>query len=510
MAETSRHAHDERLLERVAPPEWENPAPARRYDLVVLGAGTAGLVAAAGGAALGARVALVERDRLGGDCLNTGCVPSKAILRSARALADARAAGSFGVLGGHEAKADFPAVMDRLRRLRAEIAVHDAADRFRALGVDVFFGTARFAGKDRVEVAPRGVAADPAVLRFRRAIVATGARPTVPPIEGIADAGFLTSETVWSLTALPARLAVVGGGPLGCELAQAFARFGARVTVVEMGPRILLRDDPDGAAVVARALAADGVDLRLGRTLARVESRTRGATLHLARGERAEAVDADHVLVAVGRSPNVEGLGLEVAGIAYDPERGIAVDDGLRTTNRRVWAAGDVCATARFTHVADAHARLVLRNALFPGRERANARPVPWCTYTDPELAQLGHTARSAEEAGIDVTTFTQPLGAVDRALLDGETDGFARVHVRRRSDEIVGATIVARHAGETISEMAVAIAGGLGLGRLAEVVHPYPTQAEMLRKLADQYRRTRLTPRVRRLLEMWLRWGLR
>jgi pyruvate/2-oxoglutarate dehydrogenase complex dihydrolipoamide dehydrogenase (E3) component len=496
--------YDEKLLEHVLPPDWVNPTPARRYHLVVVGAGTAGLVAAAGAAGLGARVAIVERERLGGDCLNTGCVPSKALLRSARAAYDVQSARHYGVELTGRPIVDFGAVMERMRRLRSEIAVHDGAARFRDLGVDVFLGDARFTQRDRIEVRARGDGSG-LQLRFQRAIVATGARPLIPRIPGLEEAGYLTSETLWSMSTLPERIAVLGAGPIGCELAQAFARFGARVVLIEREERILSRDDTDAAAIVADALRRDGIELLLSHYLERVEPFSGGARLDLTSGTDRATREVDQIIVAGGREPNVVGLGLDEAGVERDG-REIVVDVGLRTTNRRVYAAGDVCATSRFTHVADAHARVALRNALFPGRERVDAAAVPWCTFTDPELAHVGHTLDSAARAGIRVTTYTQALGAVDRAVLDGEEAGFARVHVRTRSDEIVGATMVARHAGEAISEIAVAIAAGMGLGALARVIHPYPTQAEAFRKLGDQFQRSRLTPTVRRMLDRWFR----
>jgi pyruvate/2-oxoglutarate dehydrogenase complex dihydrolipoamide dehydrogenase (E3) component len=502
MTERPLDRHDERLLERVAPPDWANPIPARRYHLLVVGGGTAGLVAAAGAAGLGARVALVERDRLGGDCLNTGCVPSKALLRSARAEHDVRSAGAFGVRTAAGPVVDFGAVMERMRRLRAEIALHDAAARFRTLGVDVFLGEARFTSRDRIEVRASGDGTR-AELRFWRAVVATGAQPVVPAVPGLDEVDFLTSETLWSLTELPARIAVLGAGPIGCELAQAFARFGAQVVLVEREARILPRDDPEAASLIADALQRDGIEILLACALERVESSPPTARLRLVSHAGREVREVDRIVLAVGRAARLAGLGLEKAGVAQDGGR-IRVDAGLRTTNRRVYAAGDVCASARFTHVADAHARVVVRNALFPGRERVDVGAVPWCVFTDPELAHVGHTAESASRAGIRVTTYTEPLSLVDRALLDGEDAGFARIHVRKGSDEIVGATLVARHAGETITEIAVAITAGMGLDRLAGVIHPYPTQAEAFRKIADQFRRSRLTPFVQRVLERW------
>jgi pyruvate/2-oxoglutarate dehydrogenase complex dihydrolipoamide dehydrogenase (E3) component len=493
--------HNRALVAAVRPPDWTNPPPAARYHLVVVGAGTAGLVAAAGAAGLGARVALVERHLMGGDCLNVGCVPSKALLRAARAWADVRGAGDFGIRVPDGARVDFGQVMARMRRLRASISPNDSAARFRALGVDVFLGDGRFIGRDTLEV-------DGAVLRFRRALVATGARPAAPAIPGLVETGYLTNETVFDLTALPPRLAVVGAGPIGCELAQAFARFGAAVVLVDRGPQVLGREDRDAAARIEQALDGDGVCLRLNSTVSRVERGPGGeAVLHVAGPGGDGAVVVDAVLVGAGRVPNVEGLGLQTAGVDVDARSGVRVDDRLRTTNRRIFAAGDVCSDAKFTHHADAQARIVVRNALFLGRARAGALTLPRCTYTDPEVAHVGLSERQAQAQGIAVRTFVQELSEVDRAVLDGETEGFVKVHVRRGTDRIVGATVVARHAGEMLPELTLAIARGVGLGALGGVIHAYPTQADAIRKLGDAYQRTRLTPRVRRLLGAWLAW---
>ncbi|MGH7564503.1 MAG: mercuric reductase [Gemmatimonadota bacterium] len=491
-----RGPHDLHLESLVRPPDWENPRPAGRYDLVVLGAGTAGLVAAAGAAGLGARVALVERGLMGGDCLNHGCVPSKALLASARRAAEARRAGRYGIkVGGVEV--DFAAVMERMRRIRTALAVHDSARRFRDLGVDVFLGEGRFAGPDALEVVG-------ATLRFRRALLAMGSRPSVPPVPGLAGADFLTNETVFSLTGLPRRLAIVGGGPIGCELAQAFARFGSRVVLVERLDRILVNDEAEAAAVVDRALVEDGIEIRPGHELERVESADGGTRLSLRGPEGGVVIEADAILLAAGRCPNVEEVGLEEASVEYDPEEGVRVDDGLRTTNSAIYAAGDVAGRYLFTHMADAEARIVVRNALFPGRRKASALHVPWCTYTDPELAHVGHTAESAQRAGIDVDSIDRSFDGVDRSVLEGEGEGFARVHVKGGSDEIVGATVVGAHAGETIGLMALAMKAGVGLKTLSETILPYPTRAEALRKVANEWQRSRLTPRVTGLLERW------
>ena len=492
--------HNRTLVSNVRPEDWTNPEPAGRYNLVVIGAGTAGLVTAAGAAGLGARVALVERGLMGGDCLNVGCVPSKGLIRAGRAVADVRGAGEFGVRVPSGTSADFGAVMDRMRRLRAKISRVDSAARFRGLGVDVFFGAARFSGPDTVDVA--GV-----TLRFKKAVIATGARAAEPPIPGLAEAGYLTNETVFSLTELPRRLAVIGGGPIGCELAQAFARFGAQVSLLQGGGQILPREDPDVAEHVARALSLDGVDLRLGTRIERIERAGEERVIHVTSGGAAARLAADAILVGVGRAPNVEGLGLEDVGVAHDTRAGVTVDDRLRTTNPRIYAAGDVCSAHKFTHNSDAQARIVIQNALFLGRARTSALTLPWCTYTDPEVAHVGLSEREAAARGIAVRTFVQELADVDRAVLDGEAEGFVKVHVRAGTDRILGATIVARHAGEMLPELTLAIATGTGLGRIARVIHAYPTQAEAIRKLGDAYNRTRLTPRVKRLFARWLAW---
>ncbi len=492
--------HNQALVENVHPRAWVNPIPADRYHLVVIGAGTAGLVAAGGAAILGARVALVEREWMGGDCLNLGCVPSKALLRSARAWADVRDAGAYGVTVPPGARVDFPAVMERMRRLRAGLSRTDSAWRFRELGVDVFFGTGRFTGPATVDVAG-------ATLRFRKAVIATGARAAAPPIPGLAEAGYLTNETVFALTTLPSRLAVIGAGPLGCELAQAFARFGSTVTLLEAEDQILPREDRDVAERLARALARDGVRLVLGCTVHRIERRGAEEVIDLTSRGRAEACLVDEILVGVGRAPNVEGLELEAAGVAYDRERGVHVDDRLRTTSRRVFAAGDICSGSKFTHNSDAQARIVIRNALFLGRGRASGLTLPWCTYTDPEIAHVGLTEREAGARGIPVRTYVQELDDVDRAVLDGDAGGVVRVHVRAGTDRILGATVVARHAGEMLPELTLAVGQGLGLATIARTIHAYPTQAEAIRKLGDAYHWSRLTPRARMLLRAWLRW---
>ncbi len=489
------------LRENVHPSGWSNPAPADRYNLVVIGAGTAGLVTAAGAAGLGAKVALVEREFMGGDCLNVGCVPSKGIIRASRVFHDARTSGEFGVGGGEHLSIDFGKAMERMRRIRADISFHDSVQRYSGkLGVDVFLGEGKFAGPDAVEV-------NGARLRFHRAAICTGARAAAPPIPGIGEAGYLTNETVFSLTELPGRLGVIGAGPIGCELSQTFRRLGSRVTLFEMGDHILPREDPDAAGIVQDAFVSEGMNLLLNARVSGVTAEGREKVLHVEQdGERKE-VRVDEILVGIGRAPNVEGLNLESAGVAYDPRRGVAVNDRLQTSNPRVFAAGDICYPYKFTHTADALARILIANALFLGRQKSSALVVPWCTYTDPEVAHVGMYEADANAKGIPVVTLTVPLSDVDRAKLDGETQGFARVHLRKGTDRILGATIVAGHAGDMINEFSLAMTAGLGLSAIGKTIHPYPTQGEVVKKVADAYNRTRLTPTVKRILSAWLRW---
>lgn len=492
-------AANQALVANVHPPDWRNPEPRGRYNLVVIGAGTAGLITAAGAAGLGARVALIERHLMGGDCLNVGCVPSKSLIRSARAVFDANDGARYGVRGGG-ATADFAAVMQRLRDIRARISANDAARRYRdEKGVDVFLGAARFTGPDTVAVGGQ-------TLRFRRAVIATGARALEPPIDGLAAAGYLTNETVFSLTACPPRLAVIGAGPIGCELAQAFQRLGSAVTLFHDSPHILNREDFDAAEIVQRQFVREGIRLELDAALQSVRREDADLVLRFQAGGAPREVRVDQILVGAGRAPNVQDLGLDVVGVEYDERRGVRVDDHLRTTNPHVFACGDVCMDWKFTHAADFAARIVIQNALFFGRKRLSALHMPWCTYTDPEIAHVGLYAREAEARGIAVDTWVRPLHEVDRAIADGEEEGFAKVLTRKGTGEILGATVVARHAGEMLNELTLAMVVKIGLGTLAGVIHPYPTQAEAIRQIGDLYNRTRLTPLVKRLFEGLLR----
>lgn len=493
-------AHNEALARNVHPPDWVNPEPAKRYNMVVIGAGTAGLVTAAGVAGLGGKVALVERALMGGDCLNVGCVPSKCVIRASRAAAAVRRAKDFGIHVPDGVEIDFGAAMERMRRLRSGISDDDSVERFASLGVDVFLGQGQFAGPDTVEVAGK-------TLRFSRACIATGARAWTPPVEGLAEAGYLTNETVFNLTERPARLAILGGGPIGCELGQAFARLGCDVTIFEKGAQFLAREDRDAADILLRAFETERIRTLLDTAVTRVTTSGAVKTLHFIRGGREDSLDVDEILVAVGRAPNVQDMGLENVDVKYDKRTGVHVNDRLQTTNPRIYAAGDVCMTTKFTHAADAAARIVIQNALFWGRKKLSALTIPWCTYTDPEIAHVGMYEKDAADRGIEVETLTRELKDVHRAIADGETEGFARVHLKRGTDRILGATIVASHAGEMIGELSLAISAGVGLGKIASVIHPYPTQAEAIKQLGDAYSRTRLTPTLKKIFTKLLAW---
>jgi pyruvate/2-oxoglutarate dehydrogenase complex dihydrolipoamide dehydrogenase (E3) component len=470
--------NDLKLLQHVKPSNWVNPTPQPRYQLVVIGGGPAGLVCAAGAAGLGAKVALVERDLLGGDCLNVGCVPSKTLLRAAKSIAEVRRAKQFGI-DAPEPTIDFTAAMERVRRVRTGLSAHDSAERFRSLGVDVFLGEGRFLNEDTVEV-------NGSNLKFSRCAIATGTRPSMPDLPGLRESRWFTNESIFTLTELPKRLLVLGAGPAGCELAQAFARFGSKVTVYSRSGRVLPREDRDATQLVESALRADGVEFTT---------------------EKVTPSAFDAVLVATGRQPNIENLNLEKAGVVSDPKLGVHVDDFLRTTNQCIFAAGDVSSLGyKFTHAADAMARLVIRNALFPTKGRASSLIIPWCTYTEPEIGTVGLTEEKARGRNLSVTVFRQTSSQLDRAATDG-AENWVKVLVERGSDRILGATVVGQHAGELIGTLSLAMTNGIGLKKLANTVFPYPTYTEAIKQIADQYNRSRLTPNAKWMIGTWLRW---
>lgn len=493
--------YNQKLVSYVHPTNWVNPQAADVYDLVVIGAGTAGLVVAAGAAGLdlGLKVALIEKHLMGGDCLNFGCIPSKTIIRSARVVGEIWDAQNLGVnIPQHNIDVDFPKVMARMRRVRADISHNDSAERFSSLGVDVFLGSGRFASKNTVEVGDK-------TLKFKKAVIATGARAAQLSIPGIEQAGYLTNETVFSLIQRPEHLAVIGGGPIGCELAQAFRRLGSEVVLFHNGSHLLNKEDIEAAEILQRVLISEGIRVVLNSQLEEVVTVTEGKRLYFSANGHRDSVTVDEILVGAGRSPNVENLNLEAVGVEYDKHQGVKVNDYLQTTNPKIYAAGDICMNWKFTHAADAAARIVIKNTLFSplglGRSKLSSLVMPWVTYTDPEIAHVGLYEHEAQKLGIEVTTIEIPFSSVDRAIADGEESGFLKIHHKKGSDEIIGATIVASHAGEMISVVTTAMVNKIGLSKLSSVIYPYPTQAEAIKKAADAYRRTLLTSNTKKLL---------
>jgi pyruvate/2-oxoglutarate dehydrogenase complex dihydrolipoamide dehydrogenase (E3) component len=496
---TPDDVYNRQLIENLHPASWVNPTPTERYNLVVIGAGTAGLVSAAGGAALGAKVALIERHLMGGDCTNYGCVPSKAIIRSARAAYAVREAPNFGTCAQNGARVDFSLVMERMRRLRAQISANDSVERFSKLGAEVYLGDAKFVGKNELEV-------DGHKLAFSKAIIATGARAAHLDLPGFAETGYLTNETVFSLEMLPKTLLVIGGGPIGCELAQTFRRFGSQVIVVVRGARLLPNDDADAAEIIRCRFEREGIRILFGCKLLRAERAGERRRVILQRGTQQETIVADEILVAIGRRPNIEGLNTELAGVKTDPS-GVLVNDMLRTSNPDIYAAGDICSSHKFTHAAEAMARIAIQNALFFGRKRVSDLVIPWSTYTAPEVAHVGITEKEAVKRGDEVVAFTKKFADTDRAILDGETEGYVRLFMNREDGKLLGATIVGSHAGESIGEAVLAIEQKLKVGDLSGVIHPYPTQAEAIKRAADLQFRSRLKPWMRGLLGKYFRY---
>ncbi len=482
------------LLSSVCPPDWVNPRPRGRYDLCIVGAGPAGLAAAEEAAGLGARVALIEERLLGGENLNSGGIPARCLTRTARAYHDVYAASRFGIRLCRDIEEDFAAVMTRLRQVRNRLSQHASARRLRSMGVDVYLGRATFSG-------PRSLAVGGQTLRFAKALIATGSRPVLPPIEGLDRVGCLTNESIFSLTQQPRRLAVIGAGPLGCELGQAFCRLGSEVTLIERENRILPGADGDAARLLAGALQRDDMGLCLGAMVTHVRQVDADKVVHIRRDGASLSIPVDEILVTAGRAANIEGLNLAAAGVRYDALHGVRVDDHLQTSNRHIYAAGDVCTYKRSTHAATAMGRVALHNALFFGRRRFGEQAVPLCAYTDPQVAQVGLNCEQARRRGIDLETWSVALHTVDRAIIDGDEMGLVKIHTYKGTDRIAGATILARQACEMISEISLAMTHGIGLGRLADLVHPYPTHSEAIRKAGELYRRARPAPLVDRLL---------
>jgi pyruvate/2-oxoglutarate dehydrogenase complex dihydrolipoamide dehydrogenase (E3) component len=467
-----------------------------KYDLVVIGGGTAGLVSAAGGASLGAKVALVERDKLGGDCLYHGCVPTKTLVKSARVAHMVKHSEEYGIKNsGYEV--DFPAVMDRMRGVIETAGVQDSPERFRGLGVDVFEEEASFVSNNEISV-------DGQRLGARSVIVATGTHATTPPIDGIEEVGYLTNIEALRLDKLPASMIVVGSGPIGCEFAQIFARFGSKVTLLSSSTLPLPKEDPEVGEVLQQILVADGVDFKGGYKAreARVENGEKVLVAENTLGARIE-VRAEEVLMAAGRAPTHDSLGLANAGIELT-KTGVTVDENLRTTAENVYAAGDITGKYLFTHIAEYHGRTALRNALFPVKTKADHRVVPWTTFTDPEVARVGLTEQQAREQYDGVKVFRQPFSGVDRAIADGETTGFAKIVTDKRG-KILGGHIIGPDAGNLIHEVVLAMHKNIPIGTLSTTIHVYPTLAQVNQRAADNYyRETLFNPRTQRAFSLF------
>lgn len=465
------------------------------YNVVVIGAGTAGLVTAAGTASLGGRVALIERNKMGGDCLNFGCVPSKALISSARLAQHMRTASAWG-LRNEEPQFDFREVMERMRTRRAKIAPNDSQERFESLGVDVFRGEAQFVSAHEVEV-------DGERLRARNFVIATGSRATIPKIAGLDGVPFFTNETIFDeLQEKPESMIILGGGPIGCELGQAFSRLGVKITIVHNADQLLPPEDRDVAEFMQERFAAEGIDVRLGAKTHGARSENGSVILETNDGE----IRAETLLIAAGRTPNLEQLNLAAAGVKHT-EHGVEVNDYRQTSQPHIYAAGDVANRLKFTHTADYTARTVVRNILMPLqllRQKADFSVVPWVTYTEPEVAHVGLGEKESKKRGTAYDLFVVPLEEVDRAVVESEEAGFAKILTRKGSDEILGATIIAPHAGDLLHEFVLAMHAGVGLGKIASMIHAYPTFAELARKAGDKYNKTRLTPFAKKLFA-WL-----
>ncbi|MEM7763645.1 MAG: FAD-dependent oxidoreductase [Pseudomonadota bacterium] len=475
---------DQQWRSLVFPADYKNPTPEPEgYNLVVIGAGPAGLITAIAAAGLGAKVALVERHAMGGDCLNVGCVPSKALI----AMASRK---------HHGEAVSFDDSMAWVREVRTTIAHHDSVERYTENGVDVFLGEARFLDRESIDVAGTR-------LTGNKIVITTGARAALPPIPGLADAGALTNETVFDLKTQPKKLGVIGAGPIGCELAQSFARLGSEVHVFEMADRPVPLETPAAGALLKTQLESDGVVLHLGTAAKEIRRDNDQRIIVTEEGEQV----VDEVLVALGRQPNVDSLNLEAAGVDYDPRKGINVDAQLRTSNAKIYAAGDVCSKYQFTNNADHQARIIVRNTLFFGSGKAQPHKIARCTYTHPEIAHVGAEESDLEANGTAYDTYEVEWSALDRAQTEGDTTGFARVLTEKGKDKILSATLVGSDAGEQIATLAVLLANGRGLGDLDAAVLAYPTRSEYLRRLADAYNRTRLTPFVAGLFQRILRW---
>ena len=469
------------FLQRVRPTDWQNPRPRDCFDLAIIGAGPAGIVAAESASRLGYSVALVERNRIGGNSLNSGSVPSKAIIRTARVGADINEAEEFGVPAPRENVPDFAAAVARMRKIRTRIAEFHSVDSLLSLGVQVFFGHARFDARDALVIGESR-------LRFKKCLIATGARPRTSDIPGLEQIGYRTSDTIFELTTLPKRLVVIGGGPLGCELAQALCRLGPRVTIVQNEPKFLPGEERDAAEILSWCMARDGVEIHLNTSVVGAREVGRTKILETVNNEVRGVIEADEILLCIGRVPNVEDLGLDVAAVELGLDHGIRVDDFLCTTNPNVYAAGDVCMPYKFTNAAQASANIAVQNALLGRAQRHTELTIPWCTFCDPEIAHVGLRVLEARQRSIPIKSFTIMMQDVDRAITDGQDVGYFKIHIEDGTDKILGATIVASRASELVNEMAVVLGSGIGMNKLASIVHTYPTESRAITLAALAY----------------------
>ena len=466
----------------------KNPnAPSNRYNLIAIGAGAAGLVSAISASRFGGKAAIIDANLFGGDCLNTGCVPSKALLKSAKLIYDLKIKNKkneFGInINDNAIDVDFKAIMERMRKVRATIVRRLYIKRFsnHPHGVDSYSGFAKFVSRNCIRVNDK-------LLHFDKAVVCTGAKCRIPLIKGLQDIEYLTSFSMWNLDKLPEKLGIIGCGPIGCEMAQCFSLFGSKVTMFDLAPRILIKEDEEAANVVYKSMIDCGVQFVLGDRVIAVE-KMQNSSIRLKTANRKQLVFS-HLMIATGRKPNVENLCLEAANVKYDTVCGIKVNDFLQTTNQNIYAAGDCCSNFQFTHFADAMARIVVPNALFFAKRRVSSLIIPWCTYTFPMVAHVGLYERDLKERNVKYDKYVSRLQNNGRAICDGTDvdEGFVKIFVEKGSDKILGATIVSENAGDQISEITLAMQGNIGLYTINKTIHPYPTIPESIKYLSDGF----------------------
>jgi pyruvate/2-oxoglutarate dehydrogenase complex dihydrolipoamide dehydrogenase (E3) component len=481
----SQNEYNQKIREDIFPSKWNNPTTEKTYDLLIIGAGPGGMTAATVARSLNASVALVEKEHFGGECLSYGCIPSKALLRSSRLAGEMQHAKELGLEIGSEWKVNFSEVMQRVHRLQSVISPHDSAQHFKELGIDIFLGEGHFIGSNKLEV--RGQA-----ISFKKAIIITGTHPLLLNLPGLDEADYLTNQSIFNLTSLPPRLSVIGGGPIGCELAQAFLQLGSHVTLITHAEHLLPRDDRMASERLRNVFTDSGMKIFTNTQIQRVEKRGSEKIVYL--DSNAEPLVVDEMLVAIGRKPTVEGLDLAKAGVTYDQQKGISTNNFLQTSNPDIYAAGDVTSLYKFTHISKELSKMAVINALNGNKEKSSSLIIPWCTFTEPEIAHIGLNEQEAKEQRISLETVMIEMATVDRAILDEETVGFVKLLVKEDSDEIVGGTIMAAHAADLISELSVAMNSEKGLIALSKAIHPFPVQAQVLRTAAETLIKKRQT----------------